>query len=176
MACIFGDQPERVRISAKGAVHAAAYVKTGGYKSYASGNWIPIVEKLRIACKRTLNDIPERWIISRNTSITCKHCLKAMGLLTGPEIKRYIVYNTKTEEFFRNTNTRFTQWTEDINDSYLFKNKHAAEDRCLVIRYRVKDVLISYKEWEAAGSPMCKREEVKDENLEVKQVTITIDK
>jgi hypothetical protein len=99
-----------------------------------------------------------------------------MGISTEPEMKRYIVYNTETKEFFRNSTSRCSKWTEDINDSYLFKRRQAAEDRCLVRHHRVKDVLVSYDKWRLAGSPICEWEMVKDENLEVKQVTITIDK
>ena len=178
MACIFGDQPERVQMSPTAVVHAASYINVGGHNVYRwrEGNtWVPKEKKLFLACKRTSNNIQEKWIVSRNTPITCKHCLKAMGLLDEQETKRYVVFNIKTKEFFKNTNSNCSQWSEDIYESFLFRREHTAEQQCIVWRYRVKNILMNYTEWVAAGRPDYHKEKVRDKDLEVKRITLSID-
>lgn len=194
MACIFGDQPERVQMSPKGVVHAASYINVGGFyihKWKEEDVWIPKEKKLFLACKRASGNVLRKWIVNRNTPITCKNCLKAMGLLDEQETKRYVVFNTKTKEFFKNTNSNCSQWSEDIYESFLFRREHTAEQQCMVWRYRVKDtimnyiewadagkpeyILMNYKEWVAAGRPEHYKERIKDKNLEVKRVILSID-
>jgi len=191
MSCLADrDQPLRVRLSKDGVVHAAAYRNFGGFTrySYSSYNhnsdtaesreeYVPKQKRIEIACRwRFPKKDMSKLLISNAENITCKSCMKRMGMVEGPiSPKRYVVLNKDTGEYMKNTSSRCSGWSESLSDAFFFRTEHTAKDKCRVSRYRVGDELMTYAELKKAGNPKYKRERIDDPCLEVRSVKIVLD-
>jgi len=181
------DQPLRLRFTPKGVVHAGSYQDYGGftrylYKPSLSGTgqqteYVPKQKVVRIACRwKDPKPDMENYIISNQTQITCKACMLRMDMVEGPvSPKRFVVRNTETGEFLKNTTSRCSGWSDSLSDAFFFRTEHTAKSQCKVIRYRAGNKLMTYVEWAKAGRPKVKYERTYDPCLEVKSVRITLE-
>ncbi len=176
------DQPLRVQLTNNGVVHAGRWDKT--YKTIrriADGQYmtIPPRDIVRIAC--SWKEVPEGKIISNKNSITCKNCQKKIGLVEGPVFPdRFVIRNTKTGQFFKNTTSRCSAWADDLTDAFLWKRRGDAENRCKTGGWydeegnrhhhqkyiRDENGIISGKVY--------KYKQIRNPDLEIKRVKITI--
>lgn len=130
MPCLISkDQPLRIRMTAKGVVHAgdmefrAAY--TDGLGDKIPSRYVPV----RV-CR--YGSVPYHTVIKPQTQITCKACMKMMGILEEPVFpKRYVVQEVSTGAFFKNTDSRCTSWSNALSDAFLYKHEHQARKRCM---------------------------------------------
>jgi hypothetical protein len=187
MSCLYGDQPLRIQLSKNGVIHAGSYQNYGGFlrsrfdpiNGVLSGSeWVPEKKQINIACRHMkYGESLEHKKISNKKKITCKSCMKLMGLLDEPlSTDRFVVRRKDTGEFFKNTNTRCTSWSDSVYDAFFFKRRHTAEGRCKVMKYETKDgTLLSYKEWVAKDRPSARPRGVYDQNLEVKKIKVSIE-
>ena len=174
------DQPLRVRLTKSGVVHAAAYRNYGGFTQWYQGDnrseYVPKQKRLEIACRWRRPGTLDEFLVPNTEKITCKSCMKRMGMVEGPiSPKRYVVHNKDTGEYLKNTNTRCSGWSDSLSDAFFFRTEHTAEDKCKVYRYRVGNKLLTYTEWAKAGRPERKQERIHDPCLEVKAVKITLE-
>lgn len=164
MRCLINkDQPLRVQISKGGVIHAAAHTKDP--------------KKLSIACRwESLEEPFKGYLVSNTTSITCKACMKRIGMYENPESpKRYIVRKIDSGEFLKNTNSRCSIWSNSVSDAFFFRKKHTARNKCEVVFHRVGDKLMTFVEWVEAGRPINELETIHDPNLEIKAVKFTLE-
>lgn len=182
MLCLANkDQPLRVKLAENGVVHAAAYRDFGGFTRWApSGSkWVPKQKQLEIACRwRAPRKDLEKFLVSRTkNNITCKSCMKRMGMLEGPiSPERYVVRRIDSDEFLKNTNSRCSGWSDNLSDAFFFRTKHTAMAKCKVYRYQVGDKLLTYSEYRKINPHSTVRcERMHDPNLEVKKVKIELE-
>ena len=154
MPCLLNtDQPLRVQLSNNGVIHAGRFYTT---RPHTSITWVgeaenriehyhPAKEVVQIAC--SWKDTSEEKIVSNNKSITCKNCMKRMGMVEGPIFPtRFVVRKKDTGEFYKNTTTRCSEWADDISDAFLFKRECDALRHCTNQRYRSGGVINPNKE------------------------------
>jgi hypothetical protein len=136
MPCLLNkDQPLRVQLSKNGVVHAGDWTTEGGgyrYTYHAHGRTeekVPLAKKIRVACK--WRGVDPKFEISNKESITCKSCMKAMGMIEGPVFpKRYVVRRKDTGEFYKKTASRCSVWAPDLIDAWFFKRQADALNYC----------------------------------------------
>lgn len=184
MPCLINkDQPIRVRLSKTGVIHAAAYRDYGGFTQWthtrdSKGSiYVPRQKRLQIACRWGNMKIPlDKFIVPNTTPITCKSCMKQMGMVEGPvSPKRYVVRNIKTGEFMKNTSSRCSGWSDSLTDAFFFRTEYTAKDKCKVYRHLVGDELMTYAEWVKAGQPKFKSKRMYNTNLEIRVVKFTLE-
>jgi len=179
MPCIYGDQELRVQLTKGGVIHAGTYQNFGGFTrhDWKSGvtEFIPKRRGIRIAC--SWDEIPESKLVDKKEKITCKNCMKRMGLDESPlSPQRFVVRRKDTGEFMKNTGTRCSGWSNSITDAFFFKRKHTALDKCKLWRYKAGNVVLTYSEWVAKGRPKnFKRVKIYDPNLEIRPVKFELE-
>jgi len=174
------DRPLRVQLTKGGVIHAATYRDYGGFTRYIHneqrGEYVPKQKRLEIACRWKAPILSKDHLVPNTTHITCKSCMKRMGMSEGPvSPKRYVVRRIDTGEFMKNTASRCSGWSDSLTDAFFFRTEHTARDKCKVMRYRAGNKLMTYAEWGKAGRPRVKYERVYDPNLEAKSVKFTLE-
>jgi hypothetical protein len=185
MACIYGDQPLRIQKAKDGVIHAGSYQDYGGFTSMvynretgrSENKFIPKRKRISIVCSRySRDDTVESDLVENTHSITCKSCLKLMGLIDDSEnAKRFVIVSKETGEFYKNTSTRCSVWSESIYEAFFFKRKGTAEAKCMSWVYIVDGKILKYREWQAAGRPKATHTRLPDPNMEVKMVKIMVE-
>jgi hypothetical protein len=182
------DQPIRVRTSKKGVVHGAAYQNYGGFTRYRgaermgekdAGEYVPKQQRLTLACRWKKPKGLEEFIVPNTEQITCKQCMKRMGMIEGPIApKRFVVRRLDTGEFMKNTNSRCSGWAESLTDAFFFRREHTAKMKCSEYHFRVDDELIGYSELRKRGlhTKDYKMEYTHNSNYEIRPVKITLEK
>lgn len=136
MPCLLKDQPLRVRFTPKGVVHAASYRRYGGFSYYhcASKRFknIPEHEVVQIACRwREPKEDLSKFLVSNKEKITCKACIKRMGMDDGPESpERYVIRRKSDGKFMKNTYSRCSGWSDSITDAFFFRKRYTAVGKC----------------------------------------------
>ena len=151
MPCLLNkDQPLRVKLSKNGVTHAGDYFTTRAYTQYSAANRdgekIPSREVVRIAC--SWKNVGKSKVVSNKEPITCKNCMKAMGMVDGPVFPdRFVIQNTETGEFFKNTRSRCSVWSADVTDAWFYKRKGDAKRQTQTTKYKLDDGrLVTYSE------------------------------
>ena len=176
------DHPIRVQFGKGLVIHAARKETCGGYdrRDY-TGPGVKIIhiserEVVRIACR--WEDIPKEYVVKNTTPITCKQCLKALGMFEKEASpKRFVVKRRDTGEYFQKKR-HCPKWVDNILDATMYKVKPAAESHTKRVFYRDTDGNeVPYGEY-------CKRQKTdeqiirtieKHSNYEVKTVKITVE-
>jgi len=141
------DHPLRVRFGPGLAVHAAQEYTFGGFQRFVTGGGlvtVPEQKRITIACggipsrlyEKGSANIKRKHIMPNTTSITCKKCLKALGMDDEykPSTTRYVVYDNEAEEYYRHS--RYScSWVKHMLDATLYKVRAAAEAHTKRIYY-----------------------------------------
>ena len=180
MSCVFGDKPLRIQLSRGGVIHAGSYEDYGGFTRGFGENreYVPKQKRVSIVCRwRGLPDNLDQYLVSNDHEITCKTCQKQMGLIEEPLAKdRFIIRKKSTGEFFKNTSTRCTSWSDSITDAFFFKRRHNAQEKCKHYRFETEDGrLLTYNEYIQLGRPPYTGRRVIDPDLEVKKVKFILE-
>ena len=188
MSCVFGDQPLRLQLSKNGVIHAGSYQSYGGFKRWhrETNEYenVPVQKRIRVVCSRWRpGERLEKFLVSSQENITCKDCMKLMGLIEEPLAgDRFVIRKKSTGEFYKNVTTRCTMWADNITDAFFFKRKHTAEAKCKMTRYVVEDKLLTYSEminWrkknDDRGNVYPSRKRIMDPDLEVRKVNISLE-
>jgi hypothetical protein len=188
------DHPFRIQFGPNLVVHAAREYTYGGfYRStykYNSGNrskeYIPEQKRITLACSRgawkytETDENMKNYLVPNNTPITCKSCLKKLGMDEDyePSNVRYVVKDNETEEYYRHGYG--CSWVENILDATLYKVKHGAENHTRRYVYADdKGNQLAYnkfaklREIDKEKAQRYKRTRIKSPRYDV--VTITID-
>lgn len=133
------DYPYRMVVAKGGVVHAACIEYRRGHTTYtykAKGEKgfrkeIPPRDVYTRACK--WEDIGlaegEEMLVASSTEITCKQCLKAMGIVEArASAERYAVMEAESGKFFKKS-ARWCKdpWVSDILNATLYQMRSAAE-------------------------------------------------
>jgi hypothetical protein len=189
------DYDLRVRYHDGGVVHAAYKHTIGPYKTWrglGSGGMEekPAREVVAIACKRVGFSNPgvnEEHLVSNKNEITCKNCLRVMGVITPKTTSaRYVVVDTKTGMYLkRGRGFCKDPWVEDVLDATIYRSKPAAIHQTKRYRYfDGNDNEMTHKEFYSHGHATGneKRRELgwyskygPHPRYEVKEVKITIE-
>ena len=110
MPCLLNaDQPLRVQLSNNGVIHAGRFHTTRPHTSVTWSGRVddhfertehPAKEVVQIAC--SWKDTSEEKIVSNNKSITCKNCMKRMGMVEGPIFPTRFVVRKKDGNIYSN--------------------------------------------------------------------------
>lgn len=181
----------RAQLTSGGVVHAAYKHTIGPYTTYSWGNRegtkVPQQEGVFLACRRRMlrieDSLSEKDILPKNTAVTCKNCLKVMGITAEePTPTRYIVIDTKTGMYFKKTrNFCSDPWVDDVLDATIYKSQSAAVHQTKrVFYYDADGNEMPYKEYNKMGFK--ERQErgwytkyLPHPRYEVKEVKITIE-
>ena len=176
------DYDMRVQIG-NGKVHGARMSEYGGFTRYMMGGdreRIPVQNVVSIACK--WKHIPEDspHITDKRKTITCKNCQKAMGMAEGAVFPdRFVIRKKDTGEFYKNTRSRCSVWSEDISDAWLWKRKGDAKRITHHKRWEIDGQLLTYSELLKRGlnyrTARGKEVRIADPNLEIRKVKITLE-
>ena len=105
-----------------------------------------------------------------------------MGMDETPlAAQRFIVRKKSTAEFFKNTSTRCSPWSDSVTDAFMFKRKHTAQDKCKTGRYEVDGKLYTYSEYHKLPRdrdghlPKYKYKKILNPDLEVRPVKIIVE-
>lgn len=185
MGCIHGDQPLRIKLTPGGVTHAGSYQDYGGFHrtkyhhlhgTEASREWVPKQKRVIQACRRWRNQKElANHLVANSNEITCKSCMKLMGLIEEPvSAERYIIRKISTGEFYKNTTSRCTPWSDSVYDAFFFRKEHTAVQKCKRWRYFVDGDPLTYSDWLTAGRPRHEHKIIMDPDLEVRPVDVTV--
>lgn len=179
MPCLLSnDQPLRVQLSKGGVIHAGDHHHYTERRLWKGGSRldevIPAHTGIRIAC--SWREIPLDKEVSKKKTITCKNCMKRMGMIEGAVFPdRFVVRRKDTGEFFKNTRSRCSVWSEDISDAWFYKRRGDAEKKGKRVRWiDDKGTAHDCSYW-VARQKGWRREEYYDPNIEVKKVKIELE-
>lgn len=155
------DYDLRVQYKEGGVVHAA-YKHTVPKHSTWTGLdrrsiEVPAREVVAIACKRVGFSNPgvnEVHLVPSNNKITCKNCLRVMGIIKAETTPaRYVVVDTKTSMFLKRARGFCKDpWVEDILDATIYKSRPAAVNQTKLHRYYdVNGKELTHKEYYVGG-------------------------
>jgi len=178
MPCLLDkDQPLRVQTSKGGVIHAGDYHIFGGYTSWNSLTGkknIPREEDVRTAC--SWKRVSKSKIVSNKKPITCKNCMKKIGMVEGPVFPdRFVVRRKDTGEFFKNTRSRCSVWADDLTDAWFYKRRGDAMRKIKRVRYVDRDGVAHDCSLFDARRLGYKREVYEDPNMEIKKIRITLE-
>ena len=178
MPCLLNtDQPLRVQTAKGGVIHAGDYHHFHGrhiWRSGRKGEYIEPHEGVRIAC--SWKEVPKSKVVDNRNAITCKNCMKKMGMDESAVFPdRYVIRRKDTGEFFKNTRSRCSMWSKDLSDAWFYKRKGDTKKRINRVRY-VDDAGMEHScGYYVAKQKGYRRIEYADPNLEVKKVKITLE-
>jgi hypothetical protein len=162
------DYPMRVQFGKGLAVHAA----------YASAAY---KESPRIYIACCYKKISASDVISNTNKITCKSCMKQMGILDEKASPvRYIVKDNETGQYLKK-GSYCIGWVDDPTNATLYKMKHVADDHTMLSLYESDDGRrLTYGELndlsrEERNSANFKRITIKNPKRDVKKVTLLIE-
>ena len=178
------DQPLRVQFTEKGVVHAGEYGIFGGEHKTIWGERdengrlktkkMPQRKGIRIAC--SWKEVPLSAEVSNRKTITCKNCMKKMGMVEGPVFPdRWVIRRKDTGEFLKNTSSRCTAWSEHVIDAWFWKRKGDAKKRCKTGRWVDNQGRPHKLQKYEDGKGLYEYEWIVDPNLEIKRVKVTLE-
>ncbi len=154
------DWDKRFQLSKDGVVHAARTINvktTVQYKyNYTSHKQervgtVPAHDRLMSACSTYWSKDPNDFMeVANTTEITCKNCMKAMGIkpTVAPSNKRYVLMEVASGYFYKNGGYSTSVWQDDVMNATLYKTKKGARDNGKISFYmKGKKRLTSAEHW-----------------------------
>lgn len=176
--------PKRVKTHSGKVIHAARITISAPYTYYSNEHGAitrPEKKTVFTACYQTpTNSLQE---VDNTEVITCKKCMKAMGMLDKATFtKRYVLCEIESGYFFRKAGYR-KNWVNNFADATLYKVRAAAEKQGNILEYfdiegneMSRKAYYSILQAERRPKGMYMKERFAEEKYKIRIVNLTLDK